>query len=110
MKDLEEKFGKKHPGLEDFKDPPEQFDWLPQAYFRLHRRRQHAEFGFQPITFQEMTYFAESVLHLGKPLQPLFYRCIEAVDNAVIYDQYTTAKSKADQQQATQTTPRPRNR
>lgn len=108
MKDLELKFGKKHPALEDFKDPPPQFEWLPQAYFRLHRRRQHAEFGFQPLTFQDMTHFAKYVLNLGTALQPLFYRCMEAVDNAVVFDQYQRAKGQAEASQAQQQSPRPR--
>lgn len=110
MKDLEEKFGKPHPALEGFKDPPAEFDWLSQAYFRLHRRRQHAEFGFQPLTVHEMTHFAESVLRLSQPLRPLFYRCIEAVDNAVVFDQYQRAQSKAETTNKSAQTPPARRR
>lgn len=96
MAALQEKFGKPHPELEGFKEPLPQFSWLPEAFFRLHRRRQHAEHGFQPLPLQEIAHFGQSVLHLERSLQPLFVRCMEETDNAVLYDHYTAAKAASD--------------
>lgn len=96
MRDLEERFGRKHPALEDFKEPLPQFNWLAEAFFRLHRRRQHAENGFQPIPLQEIAFFGKSILHLTPDLQPLFLRCMEETDNAVLYDHYSRTKEQSD--------------
>jgi hypothetical protein len=96
MKELETKFKKKHPGLEGFKEPHRMFSWLPNAFFRLHRRRQHAENGFQPLSLEEISHFADSVLRLDAALKPLFFRAMEEADNAVLYDHYTRAKESSE--------------
>lgn len=103
MRRLELKFGKKHPALEDFNPPPEQFGWLVQAYFRLHRRRQHSDMGgAKPLSFLELSIFSSKVLRLDGSLEPLFYRCMEATDNAVLYDQYVkAAKQRAAEEETT---------
>lgn len=97
MKELEEKFGTPHPALEGFKEPPPQFAWLADAFFRLHRRRQHYESGFQPIPFSDMAEFARDILRLPSDLYRLFFTTIEAADNAVLYDHYTQSRKAAEQ-------------
>ena len=96
MKTLEQKFGKPHPELEGFKEPLPQFSWLPESFFRLHRRRQHHETGFQPLPLQEIADFGRYILRLDHALQPLFVRCMEETDNAVLYDHYTKAKEASE--------------
>lgn len=88
MRVLEEKFGTPHPALEGFKEPPAQLSWLVDAFFRLHRRRQHHQNGYQPIAFQDMADFATRVLRLPEDLHSLFFRTIEETDNAVLFDHY----------------------
>jgi hypothetical protein len=95
FKELEERFGKKHPALESFKEPAPAFSWLPNAFFRLHRRRQHGESGFQPLPIVEITQFADLVLGLEGSLRTLFVRCMEETDNAVLYDHYTKSQERA---------------
>jgi len=97
MKALEEKFGRKHPALEGFVEPPPGMRWLVDAFFRLHRRRQHAEHGYQPLQYQEMSQFADHVLNLEQDLRPLFFRTMEETDNGVLYDHYAKAKGSVDQ-------------
>lgn len=106
MKDLEAKFGKKHPGLEGFQEPHKLFMWLPNAFFRLHRRRQHAENGFQPLSISEITQFAQGVLRLDEGLFPLFFRSMEEADNAVLYDHYTRSAAASEAAAANSKKPR----
>ncbi|CAD5377362.1 hypothetical protein OF001_U20289 [Pseudomonas sp. OF001] len=108
MKTLEQKFGKPHPELEGFKEPLPQFSWLPESFFRLHRRRQHHESGFQPFPLREIADFGRHVLRLDNSLQPLFFRCMEETDNAVLYDHYTKAKEASEA--AAEGTKRPKSR
>lgn len=108
MKDLEEKFGRKHPALEDFVEPPRAMMWLVDAFFRLHRRRQHAENGFQPLQYQEMAQFEKAVLRLDPDLRRLYFKTMEETDNGVLYDHYTKAKEKAEEVRRTPAKPRPR--
>ncbi|MBU0563265.1 MAG: hypothetical protein KJ890_07060 [Gammaproteobacteria bacterium] len=107
MKALEEKFGRKHPALEDFVDPPAGVMWLVDAFFRLHRRRQHAEHGYQPLQYQEMAQFADHVLSLEQGLRPLFFRTMEETDNGVLYDHYAKAKERTPEAPRPKKPPRP---
>ncbi|MFX1710667.1 hypothetical protein [Stutzerimonas stutzeri] len=107
MKALEEKFGRKHPALEDFVDPPAGVMWLVDAFFRLHRRRQHAEHGYQPLQYQEMAQFADHVLNLEQDLRPLFFRTMEETDNGVLYDHYAKAKERTPEAPRPKKLPRP---
>lgn len=105
MQALEKKFGKKHPKLEDFKEPLPAFRWLPDAFFRLHRRRQFHDNGYQPLTYQEMADFADHVLALRAPLRPLFFLAMEETDNGVLYDHYQKASAAA--KEAEENRPKP---
>ena len=97
MKQLEARFGKRHPALENFKQPPEQFGWLVQSYFRLHRVRQYTDMGSpRPLTYTDLSVFSGNVLRLDRSLEPLFYRCMEATDNAVLSDQYEQAAKQRE--------------
>jgi uncharacterized protein YecE (DUF72 family) len=107
MRTLEEKFGKPHPALEGFKEPPRSLMWLAQAYFRLHRRRQLADSGYQPLPYQEMAQFARHVLHLDTELEPLYFRAMEEADNAVLYDHYSSQKAALDNPPKGKTKPKP---
>lgn len=91
---MEKKFGKKHPKLVDFVEPLPIHRWLPNAFFRLHRRRQFGNTGYQPLSYQEMADFAERVLRLHPEQMSLFYLTMEETDNAILYDQYTKAEAK----------------
>jgi hypothetical protein len=106
MRELEGKFGKPHPALEGFKEPPPQFSWLVDSFFRLHRRRQLYEGGYQPIKFGDMADFAKLILRLPQDLLPLFYRAIEEADNAVLYDHYTKSREEAEKAAAQRKTSR----
>ncbi len=87
MHALQERFGKPHPELVDFVEPQPVFHWLIQAYFRLHRRRHFSDMGgMQPIPYSELTVYAGKVQRIDRSLEPLFYRSMEATDNAVLYD------------------------
>lgn len=98
---LEKKFGKPHPKLAEFKEPFKAHLWLPQAFFRLHRRRQFGQHGYQPLGYQEMADFARHVLRLEHPDQlDLYYLTIEETDNAVLYDQAMKSQAKYDEAQA----------
>jgi len=96
MKDLEEKFGRKHPALEDFKEPPPAMRWLVDSFFRLHRRRQHTENGFQPLQYQEMAHFADHVLQVDQDLRSLYFKTMEETDNGVLFDHYSKSRERAE--------------
>lgn len=71
--------------------------WLPQAFFRLHRRRQFGQHGYQPLGYQEMADFARHVLRLEHPDQfDLYYLTMEETDNAVLYDQAMKSQARAE--------------
>ncbi|MCY1365137.1 hypothetical protein D9M69_519710 [compost metagenome] len=106
MKTLEEKFGQKHPALEEFREPPPAFRWLPDAFFRLHRRRQLTESGYQPLPSREIADFGRRILRLDNTLFPLFVRCMEEADNAVLYDHYAKSKEDAERRAAEAKKPR----
>lgn len=109
MKDLEERFGKKHPALEDFKEPHPAFTWMVPAFFRLNSRRLNSEVGPQPIPFDEIRQYADCVLGLDKNLRPLFFRTIESADNVVLSDHYEGVKKvREEQENQTPNTRRPR--
>lgn len=78
--------------------------WLPDAFFRLHRRRELHQNGFQPISFQEMAQFCDNVLRLTGDLRSLFFRVMEETDNGVLYDSYL--KTKADLEEAKKEPPK----
>ena len=99
MKDLEGRFGKKHPALENFKEPHPAFTWMVPAFFRLNSRRLNSEVGPQPISLNEIHQYAEAVLNLDKQLQPLFFRTIESADNAVLSDHYEGVKNAREEQE-----------
>lgn len=82
--------------------------WLPSAFFRLHRRRQFGQNGYQPLSYQEMADFAERVLRLHPDQMDLFYLTMEETDNAILYDQFT--KSEAERVAAEKDLPKPRKR
>lgn len=93
---MEKKFGRKHPKLESFKEPLPPYRFLADAFFRLHRRRQLTESGYQPLPFNEMADFCERVLRLPKDLHSLYYLAIEETDNGVLYDHYQKSKAALD--------------
>lgn len=92
MRTLEEKFGRPHPELEQYRPLARELEWLQAAYFRLHRRRQISEIGLQPLSHQEIVHFAERVMHLKGEFSDAFIRIIEHVDNGVLYDSYKSRK------------------
>lgn len=94
------KFNKPHPALEGFREPHKSMMWLVDAFFRLHRRRQLGESGFQPISITEASDFASHVLTLQDGLKRLYFRAIEEADNAVLYDHYAKVKESAEQMKA----------
>lgn len=106
MKDLEERFGRRHPALEGFKDPPPAMRWLVDAFFRLHRRRQHTENGFQPLQYQEMAHFSDHVLRVDRDLRRLYFRAMEETDNAVLYDHYSKSKERVETAKAASKPPK----
>ena len=69
--------------MDGYCEPHPTMNWLVQAFFRLHRRRKHTEYGPDPIEFTDMVVFAKDVLELPKPLHQLFYRTIEETDEEV---------------------------
>lgn len=85
---LEKKFGKPHPKLAEYRVPPIPFRWLSDAFFRLHRRRQIGQHGFQPLSYQEMAGYADHVLNLEQSERSLYFRVMEETDNAVLYDRW----------------------
>lgn len=85
---LEKKFGKKHPKLETFVEPLPPYRWLANAFFRLHRRRQFGQHGYQPLPYQEMADYGERVLKLHKDQMSLYYLTMEETDNAILYDHF----------------------
>lgn len=91
---MEERFGRKHPAMENFREPLPPYRFLVDAFFRLHRRRQFSQHGYQPIAYQEMADFGERVLGLHPSMMKLYYAAMEAADNGVLYDHFQ--KSKAD--------------
>lgn len=97
MRELEKKFGKPHAELEGFCEPPRGAQWLVSAFFRLHKRRQTGEAGFQPLMVRDLTEFADSVLRLNHRLKPLFFRAMEETDNVVLYDHYVKASAAAEE-------------
>lgn len=100
--------------LETFVEPAPPFQWLPGAFFALHRRRQfRGESGYQPLTYQEMATYAMQVLKLEPTVHRLFYRTMEETDNAVMYDQAQKVnalyeKAKAERENARPGRPKPR--
>lgn len=100
MRVLEEKFGSPHPALEGFKEPRPEFSWLVDAFFRLHRRRQHHQNGFQPLSYQELADFAAQVLKLPPSFHRLFFLTMEETDNAVLFDHYTKTREEVDKASA----------
>lgn len=87
MQLIESRFRKPHPALEGFKEPLPEFAWLVNSYFRLHRRRQYSDMGtMKALSYGEMSLFYGNVLRFDRSLEPLFFRCMEATDNAVLED------------------------
>jgi hypothetical protein len=105
---MEEKFGKKHPAMEGYREPAEPYMWLVDSFFRLHRRRQLGQSGYQPLAYQELADFAERVLKLGPLSESLYYRAMEETDNGVLYDHYAKQKSDLDEAKAKSKTKRSR--
>lgn len=102
---MEERFGKKHPKLEKFKEPLPPFRWLAEAFFRLHRRRQFNESGMLPLTFQELATYADRIAPMHPSMRNLFFRTMEETDNGVMYDAYmkrteATEQAKRDAEEA----------
>lgn len=87
---MEEKFGKPHPELENYKEPAKELGWIVESFFRLHRRRGISEFGMQPLTMVDIATFGSDILCLDKSLIKVFFRYMEEIDNAVLSDYYTT--------------------
>jgi len=92
--------------MEGFKKPSSPFMWMVDAFFRLHRRRQFYESGYQPMPYQEISAFADLVLKVPSSLRTLFFRVIEETDNGVLYDSYVKAKQAHEEAAAKQPKPR----
>lgn len=84
--------------MEKYREPLPPYRFLVDAFFRLHRRRQFSEHGYQPFPYQELADFGERVLKLPKPLLGMYYAAMEATDNGVLYDHFQ--KQKADTEKA----------
>lgn len=82
--------------------------WLSDSFFRLHRRRQFGQHGYQPLSYQEMADFAERILKLHPDQSDLFYLTMEETDNAILYDQHM--KTKAEAADLEDKIPKPRKR
>lgn len=93
---MEEKFGTPHPELEGFSEPASGTQWLVDGFFRLHRRRQVGESGYQAISYQEIVSFSRDVLALPRDLHKLFVRVIEETDNVILYDYHAKARSEIE--------------
>lgn len=94
MRVLEEKFGKPHPELADYKPLAPQLEWLQAAFLRLHRRRQVTEIGLQPLPFETLTVFAEKIMNLKGDAMDSFIRIIEHIDNGVLHDFYVARNAQ----------------
>lgn len=75
-------------------EPLPPYRWLANAFFRLHRRRQFGQHGYQPLSYQEMADYGERVLKLHPSQLSLYYLTMEETDNAILYDHFN--KTKAD--------------
>jgi hypothetical protein len=93
---LEKRFGKKHPKLESFAEPLPPYRWLATAFFRLHRRRQFGQHGYQPLSYQEMADYGERVLKLVPSQFSLYYLTMEETDNAILYDHFKKTEPPAE--------------
>ncbi|WP_443699590.1 hypothetical protein [Pseudomonas sp.] len=78
--------------------------WLVSAFFRLHRRRQFGQNGYQPLSYQEMADFADRVLRLGDEEREWFFVAMEETDNAVLYDRHMKDKAVAEKMEAERAT------
>lgn len=86
--------------METFREPLKPYRFLVDAFFRLHRRRQFGEHGYQPIPYQELADFGERVLKLPPDLLSLYYGVMEATDNAVLYDHFKKQRAQTDEARA----------
>lgn len=86
--------------METFQEPLPLHQWLVSAFFRLHRRRQLGQNGYQPLSYQEMADYAERVAKVHPNQLELFYMTIEETDNGVLYDQYMKSKDHAERMEA----------
>lgn len=92
MRRLEAQFGKPHPELEGYKPLHSDLQWLETSFFRLHRRRQASESGIQPLSYQDITHFADRVIELPCHLVRTFTEIMEVTDHAVVSDYYAQQK------------------
>lgn len=69
-------------------EPLPPYRWLANAFFRLHRRRQFGQHGYQPLPYQEMADYGERVLKLHPSQLSLYYLTMEETDNAILYDHF----------------------
>lgn len=69
-------------------EPLPPYRWLANAFFRLHRRRQFGQHGYQPLSYQEMADYGERVLKLHPSQLSLYYLTMEETDNAILYDHF----------------------
>lgn len=92
MRRLENVFGKPHPELEGVKPLHPDFVWLQTSFLRMHRRRQVNEGGLQPLSFLELTHFADRVLELPRSLVSTFVQIMESTDQAVLEDYFNRRK------------------
>ncbi len=93
--------------MEKYREPYPWHRWLSDSYFRLHRRRQIGQHGYQPISYQEMADFANHVLDLKPSLKTLFFRAIEETDNAVLYDRWLKDSAELEKLKAENATKKP---
>lgn len=94
----------------DYVEPLPIHNWLAESFFRLHRRRQIGQHGYQPLPYQEMADFAERILKLHPEQADLFYLTMEETDNAILYDQHMQTKAEADAAEKALPLPKPRKR
>ena len=86
--------------MEKFREPLPPYRFLVEAFFRLHRRRQFSQHGYQPLAYQEMADFGERVLRLHPTMMSLYYRAMEAADNGVLYDHFQKSQAKMEAAEA----------
>lgn len=94
---LEERFGKKHPALEHYKEPHPSQAWLVDTFFRLHRRRPYGEAGPKPIPYTDMVIMFDDILTLPPKLRSLYFRTIEETDASVLSFLYKEQAAKMEE-------------
>ena len=71
------------------------------GFFRLHRRRQLSDNGFQPLSYGEICDYCDKVKQVHPSLRDWLIRTLEEIDNGVLYDYYQKQTSARESNKAT---------